>query len=101
MADGWVLPAGLDEGVVEFRMRRSAILAEMDAIGRDPAAFDFAGQLPAGTTAAERRTALDTARRFVAEGADHVMLGMPARLGPAGLAAVAREVAEPLRAAIG
>ena len=85
MADGWVLPAGPDEGLVESRTRRSAILAELEAIGRDPATFTFAGQLPTGTTAADRRTALDTARRFVAEGADHVLLGMPARLGPAGL----------------
>ena len=42
-----------------------------------------------------------TARQFAAEGADHVILGMPARLGPVGLAAVAREVAEPLRAGLG
>lgn len=101
LADGWVLPAGPEEGPLEFRERRSAILAELEAIGRDPATFSFAGQLPTGTSAADRRTALETARQFVAEGADHVLLGMPARLGPAGLTAVAREVAEPLRAAIG
>lgn len=101
LADGWVLPAGPDEGVVEFRDRRSAILVELEAIGRDPATFTFAAQLPTGTTAADRTAALATARRFVAEGADQIILGMPARLGPDGLAAVARDVAEPLRDAIG
>lgn len=101
LADGWVLPAGPDEGIVQFRERREAILREMDALGRDPATFTFAGQLPTGTTAAERRAALDAALEFVRAGAGHVILGMPARLGPGGLLAVAREVAEPLRAALG
>ena len=66
-----------------------------------PSRFDFGGQLPAGETAAERALALDTARRFIAAGATHIILGMPARLGPTGLAAVSREVAEPLRAELG
>lgn len=101
LADGWVLPAGPDEGLAEFRARRSAILAEIEALGRDPATFTFAAQLPTGTSAADRSAALALAQRFVAEGAGHIILGMPARLGPDGLAAVARDVAEPLRAAIG
>ena len=100
LADGWVLPAGPDEGLAEFSARRSAILAELEVIGRDPVTFTFAAQLPTGTSATDRTAALALARRFVAEGADHVILGMPARLGPDGLAAVAREVAEPLRASI-
>ncbi len=98
LADGWVLPSAWNEGVAEFGQRRSAILREMDAIGRDPGGFAFGGQLPAGEDAAGRATALETARAFVAAGANHVLLGMPARLGPAGLGAIAREVAEPLRA---
>jgi alkanesulfonate monooxygenase SsuD/methylene tetrahydromethanopterin reductase-like flavin-dependent oxidoreductase (luciferase family) len=101
LADGWVLPAGANEGLPEFRDRRAAILRELEAIGRDPTSFTFAGQVATGTTAADRATALEAARQFVAEGADHVILGMPARLGPAGLADVAREVAEPLRAGLG
>jgi alkanesulfonate monooxygenase SsuD/methylene tetrahydromethanopterin reductase-like flavin-dependent oxidoreductase (luciferase family) len=101
LADGWVLPAGPEEGLAEFVARRSAILAELEVIGRDPATFTFAAQLPTGTSAADRSVALATARRFVAEGAGHVILGMPARFGPDGLVRVAREVAEPLRAAIG
>lgn len=101
LADGWVLPAGADEGLAEFSERRSAILRELEAIDRDPVTFSFAGQLPTGRSAADRGVALETARRFVAAGADQVILGMPARLGPDGLTAVAREVAEPLRAEIG
>jgi alkanesulfonate monooxygenase SsuD/methylene tetrahydromethanopterin reductase-like flavin-dependent oxidoreductase (luciferase family) len=101
LADGWVLPAGANEGLAEFRDRRTAILRELEAIGRDPTSFTFAGQVATGTTAADRATALGAARQFVAEGAEHVILGMPARLGPAGLVAVAREVAEPLRAGLG
>ena len=101
LADGWVLPAGANDGLPEFRDRRAAILHELEAIGRDPTSFSFAGQVATGTTAADRATALEAARQFAAEGADHVILGMPARLGPVGLAAVAREVAEPLRAGLG
>jgi alkanesulfonate monooxygenase SsuD/methylene tetrahydromethanopterin reductase-like flavin-dependent oxidoreductase (luciferase family) len=101
LGDGWVLPASPGEGLPEFTERRSAILRELEAVDRDPATFSFAGQLPTGTTAADRAAALEVAQRFVAAGADQVILGMPARLGPAGLTAVAREVAEPLREAIG
>ncbi|MEO8228656.1 MAG: LLM class flavin-dependent oxidoreductase [Chloroflexota bacterium] len=101
LADGWVLPAGPEEGLAEFIERRSAIMAELELVARDPATFTFAAQLATGTSASDRRTALAAARRFVAEGAGHVILGMPARLGPDGLATMAQEVAEPLRAAIG
>lgn len=101
LADGWVLPSAWNEGVTEFSDRRTAILREMDALGRDPGPFAFGGQLPAGADAAERAVALETARRFVAAGANHIILGMPARLGPTGLVAIAREVAEPLRAELG
>ena len=49
------------------------------------------------------RTALGArpGARGVERGATHVILGMPPRLGAAGVDAVAREVAEPLREAIG
>ena len=42
------------------------------------------------------REALDTARAFVAAGANHVILGVPATMAPDGLEVVADEVAEPL-----
>ena len=101
LADGWVLPAGPEESIATFTERRTILLRELEAIGRDPATFTFAAQLPTGTTPGERAEALDVARAYVAAGAGHVILGMPARLGPAGLRSVADEIAGPLRAGIG
>ena len=82
------------------RASASAILRELDAIGRDPAGFDVRGpgRRPA-TTPTSRRAALEAAARFAGPGRPTSILGMPAGLGPAGLDAVAREVAEPLREA--
>ena len=101
LADGWVLPVAEGVGVEAFHEVRETILRELEDAGRDPATFTFAGQVPTGRTAPERATALEVAGRFVAAGAGQIILGMPASLGPAGLAAVARDVAEPLRDAIG
>jgi len=100
-ADGWVLPAGPNEGLPEFRERRAAILRELEAIGRDPTTFTFTGQVATGTSATDRAAALEIALGFAAAGADHLILGLVARLGPDNLRAVVREVAEPLRAAVG
>jgi alkanesulfonate monooxygenase SsuD/methylene tetrahydromethanopterin reductase-like flavin-dependent oxidoreductase (luciferase family) len=101
LADGWILPAGPDEGLVVFRDRRGAILRELDAIGRDPATFTFAAQLPTGTTPAERRASLASAIEFARAGAGHVILGIPASSGPLGLRSMVHQVAEPLRESVG
>ena len=77
------------------------VLRAIEAIGRDPTGFDVAGQVVAGATGDDRRSAVAAASALVAAGATHVIVGMPARLGPTGSRMVAREVAEPLRAAIG
>ena len=58
-------------------------------------------QLSCGRTPADRAVALDVAGRFVEAGANHLMLGLPADVAPAGLTDVMREVAEPLRAHFG
>jgi len=100
LGDGWLLPAA-GEGVAVFGERRDAILRAMDAAGRDPGGFSFAAQVATGESAKDRRAALALGRAFVEAGATEVILGMPARLGPDGLRRVAREVAEPLRSAIG
>jgi 2-methylisocitrate lyase-like PEP mutase family enzyme len=81
--------------------KRDEIRGALEAAGRDPDDFTFAAQLDCGTMAEDRRTALGMARRFAAAGANHVILGVPAMAGPDGLAAMAREVAEPLRASLG
>jgi alkanesulfonate monooxygenase SsuD/methylene tetrahydromethanopterin reductase-like flavin-dependent oxidoreductase (luciferase family) len=105
VGDGWALPAvvalGNPSDLAYFSEKRDLLLAAMDEIGRDPSTFAFSAQVPTGTTAADRRWALGQAQEAVRRGATHVILGMPSRLGAAGVEAVAREVAEPFREAIG
>ena len=105
VADGWALPAvvalGSPSDLDYFSEKRDAILAALEAIGRDPSTFVISAQVPTGTTAEDRRWALGQARDAVARGATHVILGMPPRLGAAGVDAVARDIAMPLREAIG
>ncbi len=105
VADGWALPAVVSLGnpsdLGYFSEKRDAILAALDAIGRDPSTFELSAQVPTGTTAEDRRWALGQALEAVERGATHVILGMPPRLGAAGVDAVARDVAEPFRDAIG
>ena len=98
--DGWMLPAIPDFDIAYFSEKRAGILAAMADIGRDPSRFAFAAQVPTGATAESRRAAIDGASAFARAGATHLILGMPARLGPDGLTAVAREVAAPLREAL-
>ena len=102
VADGWFLPAivtedGRPSDLDYFSDRREALLAALDAIGRKPDGFSFAAQVATGRTRQDRRSALETAREAVTRGATHVVLGMAPSLGAAGVDAVAREIAEPLR----
>jgi alkanesulfonate monooxygenase SsuD/methylene tetrahydromethanopterin reductase-like flavin-dependent oxidoreductase (luciferase family) len=105
VGDGWALPAVVSLGnpsdLGYFSEQRDRILAALEAIGRDPSTFEVTAQLPTGTTPDDRRWALDQSIEAVERGATHVILGMPPRLGAAGVDAVAREIAEPLREAIG
>lgn len=59
------------------------------------------GQIATGLDARSRAAARELALTFVAAGATHLILGLPAHVGPEGLRAVAREVAEPIRQALG
>ena len=95
-ASGWPMPGNRPGDVAYFADRRDAIRRALEAAGRDPDDFAFAGQLTAGVTTESRREALETARRFVAAGANHLLIGVPAASAPDGLSAMAREVAEPL-----
>jgi len=105
VADGWALPAvvalGRPSDLAYFSERREAILTALEAAGRDPATFDISAQIPTGTTAEDRRWALGQAREAVQRGATHVVLAMAPRLGAAGVDALAREVAIPLRDSLG
>jgi alkanesulfonate monooxygenase SsuD/methylene tetrahydromethanopterin reductase-like flavin-dependent oxidoreductase (luciferase family) len=95
-AEGWPMPGNRPGDVAYFAAKRDEISRALEAAGRDPAEFTFAAQLSCGATATSRREALETARAFVRAGANHVILGVPASVAPAGLADVAREIAEPL-----
>lgn len=105
VADGWALPSvvalGAPSDLTYFSAKRDEILAALDAISRDPATFEFSAQVPTGTTADDRVWALAQAREAVDRGATHVILGMPPALGAAGVDAIARDVAVPLREALG
>ena len=105
VADGWLLPAVValasPSDLGYFSEKREAFLAALEAAGRDPATFEIAAQVPTGTTAEDRRWALGQAREAVERGATTVILGMPPRLGAAGVDAVAADIAIPLREALG
>ncbi len=90
------MPGNRPGDVDYFAQKRDEIARALEAAGRDPADFSYAAQLSCGVTAASRREALDTARAFLAAGANHVILGVPATMAPDGLEVVADEVAEPL-----
>jgi alkanesulfonate monooxygenase SsuD/methylene tetrahydromethanopterin reductase-like flavin-dependent oxidoreductase (luciferase family) len=99
-ADGWPMPGNRPGDVAYFAEKRDEIRRALAAADRDPDDFAFAAQLSCGTTQADRAEALAVARRFVRAGANHVILGLPGSAAPEGLAAVAREVAEPLQASL-
>jgi alkanesulfonate monooxygenase SsuD/methylene tetrahydromethanopterin reductase-like flavin-dependent oxidoreductase (luciferase family) len=101
IGDGWMLPAVPESDIPYFAEKRERILAELTAGGRDAAGFAFAAQVPTGDSAAARRDAVENAVAYVRAGATHMILGMPARLGPDGLSAVASEVVAPLRDRLG
>jgi alkanesulfonate monooxygenase SsuD/methylene tetrahydromethanopterin reductase-like flavin-dependent oxidoreductase (luciferase family) len=98
---GWMLPAIPRFDYEYFADKRERVLVELAAIGRDPAGFAFAAQVPTGTTAEDRRAAIEAGVHFAEIGATHLILGMPAGRGPAGVELVAAEVAAPLRDRLG
>jgi hypothetical protein len=106
VADGWVQPAvtvgeNRPSTLDDFSDRRAALIAALEAIGRDPATIDIAAQIQTGETTEDRRRALAHATDAVDRGATHVILGMRPSLGADGVAAVATEVAGPLRERLG
>jgi alkanesulfonate monooxygenase SsuD/methylene tetrahydromethanopterin reductase-like flavin-dependent oxidoreductase (luciferase family) len=100
-ADGWLLPGPQSGNAAYFGEKRDAIVRALEDAGRDPAGFDLVGQVMAGADATTRAAALDAARELIRRGATHLVIGVAPALGPAGIEAVAREVAEPLRASLG
>jgi alkanesulfonate monooxygenase SsuD/methylene tetrahydromethanopterin reductase-like flavin-dependent oxidoreductase (luciferase family) len=98
---GWILPGTHAGNIPYFAGKRDALVAALEDAGRDPAGFDIVGQVATQADAESRREAVDLARGLVGAGATHVVLGLPAELGPAGLDALARDCLAPLRDAFG
>jgi alkanesulfonate monooxygenase SsuD/methylene tetrahydromethanopterin reductase-like flavin-dependent oxidoreductase (luciferase family) len=101
VAEGWPMPGNRPGDVAFFSEKRDEIRRAIEAAGRDPAEFTFAAQLTCGETDAELREARGIAEAMLRAGANHLILAVPAALGPNGLARMAAEVAAPLRESIG
>lgn len=100
-ASGWPMPGNRPGDVGYFSEMRDQIRRAIEAAGRDPDAFTFAGQLNAGGSDGELRQARETAEAFLRAGANHLIIGVPAALGPNGVARMAAEVAAPIRDNLG
>ena len=100
-AEGWIMPGNRAGDVDYFVDRRDALLRALEAAGRTPAGFSFAGQLNVPSTTDGQRLAREQGEAFLRAGADHITLGIVARDGPEALRAMTREVAEPIREVAG
>jgi alkanesulfonate monooxygenase SsuD/methylene tetrahydromethanopterin reductase-like flavin-dependent oxidoreductase (luciferase family) len=104
-AQGWItphlLPGGRTDRLPYFVEHRAKLLARMAEIGRDPVGFEFAMQVPTGATDESRRDALRLALDSAEAGATYLVLSMPPSLGPGGVDLVVRDLATPLREALG
>ncbi|MBA2570316.1 MAG: LLM class flavin-dependent oxidoreductase [Chloroflexi bacterium] len=99
-ADGWNFTGNLGD-LDDFRERRDVLLRSCDEVGRDPAEITVSVQLPGGADATERRATVAKALEYVREGAQHLILVVPASRGPDGLQALTDDVAIPVRDALG
>ena len=100
-ADGWNYASNLAGTVEGFIERRDRLLAECDAIGRDPAELTLSVQVVIPDESPGRRQATDQAVRYGRAGANHIMLTTWARNGADGIRRLATEVAAPIRDALG
>jgi alkanesulfonate monooxygenase SsuD/methylene tetrahydromethanopterin reductase-like flavin-dependent oxidoreductase (luciferase family) len=100
LGDGWLLAAD-DAGLENFTARRETLLHLLDEAGRDPGTFAFVAQVQGGRTEEEDRSSLEAARAYVAAGATHIVLWVPAPDGPEALRHATERVARPLLDAVG
>jgi alkanesulfonate monooxygenase SsuD/methylene tetrahydromethanopterin reductase-like flavin-dependent oxidoreductase (luciferase family) len=94
LADGW----NHTGDPASFVEKRDALLHHCETVGRNPAEIEISAQ--AFLREGHARL-LEVASQFAQDGAQHVVLVMPAADGADGLAKLAREVAEPLRERFG
>ncbi len=95
--DGWLLPGTHAGNIPYFAEKRDALLTALEIAGRDPSTFDVVGQVSTGATTASRREAVEAAGGLLDAGATHIVLGMPAELGPKGLDVLVDDCLRPLR----
>jgi alkanesulfonate monooxygenase SsuD/methylene tetrahydromethanopterin reductase-like flavin-dependent oxidoreductase (luciferase family) len=91
LADGWNHTGEPST----FTEKRDALLRHCQDVGRDPAEIEISAQ--GFLRDDDYDGLLEIASGFARQGADHVILLMPARDGPDGLRRLAKRVAEPLR----
>lgn len=100
-ADGWITPGPNAGDIPYFSAKRDDLRRRLEAVGRDPDGFAFVGQVYVTADPASRRAAVASALAFARAGAAEILLGVPAALGPAGVQALADDVARPVREALG
>lgn len=100
-ATGWPMPGNRPGDLAFFAEKRDELRHAIEAAGRDPDDFTFAAQLTCGGTDGELRESRRLAQSFLRSGANHLILSVPAPMGPNGLARMAAEVAAPLRDELG
>jgi alkanesulfonate monooxygenase SsuD/methylene tetrahydromethanopterin reductase-like flavin-dependent oxidoreductase (luciferase family) len=100
-AEGWIMPGNRAGDVAYFIERRDTLRRALEAAGRNPGSFTFAGQLNVPSDHGGRRRAREAGLAFLRAGADHVTLGIVSRDGPVAIEAMAREVATPLAESAG
>jgi alkanesulfonate monooxygenase SsuD/methylene tetrahydromethanopterin reductase-like flavin-dependent oxidoreductase (luciferase family) len=94
LADGW----NQTGDPATFPTKRDALLRHCEAVGRDPAEIEISAQV---FVREDEDEALEIATTFARQGADHVILLMPAERGPEGVRRLAERVAQPLRERVG
>jgi alkanesulfonate monooxygenase SsuD/methylene tetrahydromethanopterin reductase-like flavin-dependent oxidoreductase (luciferase family) len=100
-ADGWNYTGSVPESSVdEYVRRRDELFRACEELGRDPREVTVSVQIRAGENESDRRVAAELGRAYARSGCDHLIVVIPARFGVAGLQAMAREVAEPVREAV-
>jgi alkanesulfonate monooxygenase SsuD/methylene tetrahydromethanopterin reductase-like flavin-dependent oxidoreductase (luciferase family) len=97
LADGWNHSAARGVDVDGFRRRLGVLARHCDAFGRDIGDIEVSVQLPVQPGDDGHRAAREAGRAYLDAGCRHLVLIVNANGGPTEIAAVAREVADPLR----
>jgi len=100
-ADGWnfpasAIPASNDQPFEDFISRFDALKRACDDVGRDVGELEISVQLRIGDSAADRRSALEEARRYESAGCQHLVIVLNSARGVGALNEAANELAEPL-----